>query len=490
MKILNRYILKEHIMPFFMALFVIMFILLMNFLVKYIGHIFGKGLSAFIIAKLIVLNLAWMLALAVPMATLVAVLMAFGRLSADNEITILKSSGISIYRIIRPSIYMGLALTLVMIYFNDRILPEANHAAKNMFSAVKEKKPTLQLEEHIFYTINKYTLLVEDIEKPLEEEWLSLDKMLGPAYQDKNTIDRLKNLTIFDRTDPAKTITIVASEGYMVYSKPRKTLIFTLFDGEFHELDHKKAEEYQRSKFKKHVVYIPAEEFQFEEKKEDYRSDREMSVRMMQDKIDSFREQIEKQQIRVRQSLRDHFVRIDTLLKRPVDSLYAQTFRFPPVSKNRYEGAKSAARRIVERHYHQMRTKENIIDNQRSSINRFAVEIHKKFSIPFACIVFVLIGAPLGVMSRKGSMGAAISLSIGFFLLYWVFLIGGEDLADRKFMTPFIAMWLPNIIVGGGGMYLLWRAVKESTFIHWEWLSILMSKFRFIGKSKQENEAH
>ena len=113
MKLLNRYIIREHIWPFFFALLVIMFILLMNFLVKYIDDIFGKGLPYITVFKLIVFNLAWMLALAVPMATLVAVLMAFGRFSADNEITIFKSSGISVYKIVRPAVYLGIILTII-----------------------------------------------------------------------------------------------------------------------------------------------------------------------------------------------------------------------------------------------------------------------------------------------------------------------------------------------------------------------------------------
>ncbi|MBD3225916.1 MAG: LptF/LptG family permease [Caldithrix sp.] len=480
MKILNRYILKEHIQPFIMALVVIMFILLMNFLVKYIGQIFGKGLPILIIVRLIALNLAWMLALAVPMATLVAVLMAYGRLSADNEITILKSSGISIYKIIRPSLYLGLFLTLLMIYFNDRILPESNHQAKLVFRAVKEKKPTLQLEEHIFFTLHDYTILVEQIEKPLPREWLGLDKMLGPEYSDRETIDRLRYLTLFDRSNPAQMVTITASEGYMVYSRERKSLIFTLFNGEFHELDQKKVEEYQRSEFKKHVVYIPAEEFEFEEQQDSYRGDREMNISMMQNKIDQFRKQIATQQERVQSGLNSQLIRIDTLLKELGDSTrLAQSdsiLNHIEIAGNNWRSAKSQAKRIIERHYHQMRTKHSIIDNHQASINKYAVEIHKKFSIPFACIVFVLIGAPLGVMSRKGGMGAAISLSIGFFLLYWVFLIGGEDLADRKFMTPFMAMWAPNIIVGGAGMYFIWRAVKETAFIPWDKLGRMFKR--------------
>ena len=197
MKILNRYIFKEHLAPFFGALAVIMFILLMQFLVKFIGQIFGKGLSIITIFELIIYNLAWMMALAVPMATLIAVLMSFGRFSADNEITILKSSGISIYRTIRPSLFFGLLLTVLMIYFNDQILPDTNHEARKMFSAIKKKKPTLSLEEHIFYDMGNFSFVVDQIEKPLPGEWLDLGNLLGPEYHDQGKIDRLKNVTIF-----------------------------------------------------------------------------------------------------------------------------------------------------------------------------------------------------------------------------------------------------------------------------------------------------
>lgn len=490
MRILNKYIIKEHIAPFFFALSVIMFILLMNFLVKYIGQIFGKGLSMWIILKLVFLNLSWMLALAVPMATLVAVLMAYGRFSADNEITILKSSGISIYNIIRPSLYLGLFLTLLMIYFSDQILPESNHLARQTFKAVREKKPTLQLEEHIFYEIDRYTFLVDHLERPLEEEWLGMNSLLGPEYQDMQTIDRLRNITIFDRSDPTKNVTIIARQGYMVYSPLRKALIFTLFDGEFHELDNNKMDEYQRTRFNKTVVHIPAENFNFEEHEENYRGDREMNIKMMRDKISKFEKQINDNLEKTAKVLDQNFQYLQNLLAKmdtlpeikPADSLITTS-----LTTSKWRDAKRRALRAAERYRQQMRSKQTMIENQEKSINKYAVEIYKKISIPFASIVFVLIGAPLGVMARKGSMGVAISMSIGFFLLYWAFLIGGEDLADRKLLTPFLAMWAPNIIVGIGGLYLTWRAVKESSFIRWDKLVKLFKRKNEISMNKPES---
>ena len=101
------------------------------------------------------------------------------------------------------------------------------------------------------------------------------------------------------------------------------------------------------------------------------------------------------------------------------------------------------------------------------------VEVHKKYSIPVACIVFILVGAPLGIMSRKGSLAVAAGISFGFFLLYWVSLIGGEELADNEMITPFMAMWFANFIVGAGGIYLIIHSIHEATFINW----IAMSQF-------------
>jgi len=484
MKILNRYIIKEHIGPFIGALTVIMFILLMQFLVKYIGQIFGKGLELSTILELIALNLAWMLALAVPMATLIAVLMAYGRFSADNEITILKSSGISIYRTIRPSLVFGLVLTLGMVYFNDQILPDTNHAARKMFQAIKQKKPTLSVEEHIFYEMGNFAFVVDQIERPLPDEWLSLESMLGPEYRDQDQLDRLRNVTIFDRSNPKTTTTINAEEGYMVYSREKSALIFTLFRGEFHELDFKKIEEYQRSEFQRHIVYIPATNFELEESNSTYRSDREMNIASMQTEVDKSYEQLNEQLKKTGNDIDDFLIKLNKLfIMSENDTIINLIAANPPpeIKEQQWKIARKKALNSANRLAQKMKVNSNLASNHKKNVNKFEVEIYKKLSIPFASIVFVLVGAPLGIMSRKGSMGIATTLSLGFFILYWAFLIGGEKLADREFLSPFWAMWAPNFIVFFGGVYLLWRAVRESSFINWDRLKKLV---KFSGKNQ------
>jgi lipopolysaccharide export system permease protein len=113
---------------------------------------------------------------------------------------------------------------------------------------------------------------------------------------------------------------------------------------------------------------------------------------------------------------------------------------------NRYRGFKSQY----------VMQKQQIESNKRQA-DTYRVEIYKKYSIPFACVVFVLIGAPLGIITKRGGFGVAAGMSLGFFLLYWACLIGGEKLADREFLIPFLSMWMANILLGIVGLFLTFR---------------------------------
>ena len=104
------------------------------------------------------------------------------------------------------------------------------------------------------------------------------------------------------------------------------------------------------------------------------------------------------------------------------------------------------------------------------------VELHKKFSIPFACIIFVLVGAPLGIMTRKGNFAISASISLVFFIIYWTFLISGEELADRGLISPFISMWMANIIIGSLGIYLTYLNSKNIKKIKFKTLQTIFKK--------------
>ncbi|MEJ2537886.1 MAG: LptF/LptG family permease [Calditrichia bacterium] len=147
------------------------------------------------------------------------------------------------------------------------------------------------------------------------------------------------------------------------------------------------------------------------------------------------------------------------------------------ISLSNMQSSRTKALRKTQAVIQRLKSSEKNIDFYRRQIYKYEVEIHKKFAIPFASIVFILIGAPLGIKAKKGSLGVGVTFSIGFFLLYWVFLIGGEELADRQLISPFLAMWMANIIVGSFGVYLTYRVVKETTFIRWEKLPKFLQSF-------------
>ncbi len=458
MKILTRYIIKEHIGPFLFSLMILMFVFVTKFLVQYINRFLGKGLSLQTILELIYLNLAWMLALAIPMSVLVASLMAFGRMSADNEIIILKSSGINIFQIVRPALLGAAVVMVFMIWFNDKVLPEFNHQARLLFQSISRKKPTLQLEPGVFLKIKKMQLFTEAIERPVASHLLQKSDLTAPEYDQFSTHDRLRHVIIFDQSSSDLQRTIIADYGYLVFDERQGRLVLTLFNGEIHEMDTRKFSEYRRLHFERNVFYIPAPEMVFKREESDIRGDREMSIEMMKERIAKYRENILQEKEKIRTLLKKVLYspqEVQHLIAMAADSA-------PPISMEYGAGTRLASLQV------QIQAARSSMGYYQRQINKLEVEIHKKYSIPFAAIVFVLIGAPLGIKARRGSLGVGFTFSLGFFILYWACLIGGEELADRQLLSPFWAMWFPNVIVGLWGVYLTIRTVKETVFFQWE----------------------
>ncbi len=472
MNLISRYILKEHVVPFFFSLFVIMFVFVTKFVARYIGRLFGKGLSARTIFEAIYLNLAWMMALAVPMAVLVATLMAFGRMSSDNEITVLKTSGISLYRAIRPVLTAAAVLTVIMLWYNNYVLPDFNHRARMLFHSISRKKPTLDLEKGIFLTLNNFNIRVENIQKSFGSKLAESTNLLGPNYVNKST-DRLEHITIFDQSSPTLQRTVLADYGYLVFDKQREQLVFTLFNGEIHEINTRDFSQYRRLTFFRNVFYIPAPDLVFKRENDSFRGDREMNIAMMTAQIKRYKNLVKRENDKMHRDIGRFLIapaRMHKFLSEAAEAL-------PLPEKEFIRPALSRAARTAHGLAQRIRAAGDNIVFYKKQINKYEVEIQKKYSIPFACLVFVLIGAPLGIKARRGSVGVGMTFSVGFFLIYWVCLIGGEELADRRLLSPVIAMWSPNIIVGFFGIFMTLRIVRETTFYHWEKLPKFIQAF-------------
>ncbi|MGA2668669.1 MAG: LptF/LptG family permease [Ignavibacteria bacterium] len=431
--LIYKYILKAHIAPFLLSFFIIIFVFTFQFIMKFIDNLVGKGLSYWVIIQVITLNLAWMVTLAGPMAVLVATLMAFGSLSSSNEITVMQSSGLSLVKMMFPVLIMSGLLCWGLILFNNKVLPEANHRTKVLMNDIQRTKPTFVIEQGKFTDdIGGYNLLVKK------------------TFPESN---KLEGVFIIDNSNPNELTILTAKSGDISYSKDYSKVIIELYDGEIHLLNKQNVyEDYRKVLFTKHIVSINAEGFGFSKSDENAlsRGDRELSADSMRNIVNKIQSDYEIDKAKsveaVKQLALDYQnikfkseIKADSV-KNKANELFVQSLQ------NRYRGFRTKY----------MSQKQMELSNHRQT-DTYLVEIYKKYSIPFACVVFVMIGAPLGVITRRGGFGVAAGMSLGFFLLYWSCLIGGEKLADREMLSPFLSMWTANFVLGAVGLYLTFR---------------------------------
>ena len=477
--ILWRYILRAHIGPFIFANVTIIFLFLLQFLMKTAADLVGKGLSPWVIAELVALNLAWILVLSVPMSVLVATLMAFGGLSSTNEIVIMRASGMSLYRMIFPVMIATILLTIGLIKFNNDILPETNIRLRTLMGDVLRIKPTLSLRAGVFSS---------------EEELPNSRILVRKTFEENNN---LEGVTLYDLTRPDKSVVVTAKQGVVSFTKDYTRLIMDLEDGEIHETSNSNFIPYRKLNFKRHRVTMSAEGFGFSRSDAKYaqRDDRTMSARAMRELVDSIAKNQQRKIDVLPSRLKEFSDRLnangffprrdfenemqidqDRMLR---DERFLRRRGMPPperfVSASKETSATTISRdvaiaRVIERvkqAQSQVASEMETIASDEKMMNKYLVEIYKKYSIPFACIVFVLIGVPLGIMARKGGFGIGAGLRLGFFLLYWACLIGGEKLADRDIASPFIGMWIANILLGVIGIFLTIRSARETLVIQW-----------------------
>jgi lipopolysaccharide export system permease protein len=463
---IDRYILREHLVPFLFGFAVVTFLLSMDFIFDYLDLFITKGISGWVVLELYILGLGWMVAMSIPCATLVAPLMAFGRMAQDNEVTALRAGGVNMFRLMRPVIAASIGVAVLLTLFNNHVLPESNHAFANLMIDISRKKPALELKEGVFIQdLPGYSMLFGKVDPRTSE---------------------LEHITIYEHKPRGKPTTILARRGRLGYTEDGSTLTMTLEDGEIHEVpDPKHPEKYRRMVFQDHTMFIKGLSTKLERRDRESRSDREMSTRDMLREIANHQATrapviADLDSIAVRSGAAD----LDQLLLglgeeshipwwQRLARMAGSVIRVGPIehrqiaARRRLEmsappdSAQTAAPQLSEVDAAQLQVKRVQLKALDRRIQSLWVEIHKKFSIPVACVVFVLVGAPLGLWSRRGGIGIGF-ISVVFFIFYYICLIGGEQLADRSILPPWLAMWIANVVIGGMGIVLTLRAMEVS----------------------------
>lgn len=519
MKITSKYILKEHVGPLVFALSALTSLLLLNYVAKKFGDLVGKGLPVRAIIEFFALSIPFTVAMTLPMAILVATLHAFSRLASENEITAYKASGVSMHRLVAPVLVAAFGFTVFMVWFNDQVLPRANHRLATLTSDISRKKPTVAFKEQIINEVSPSRL-----------------------YLRAGRIDRatsmMREVTIYDLSPPQKRRTIHADSGLLELSPDQSDLLLTLYSGSMTEVSLQEPARLQRNFFNTDFIKVRGVGNQFESEPADsmYKSDREMTICELQDRVvraartrDSAwrvlykfdkKAALDVQPSTLRPGLGAAYCRVLSALniktaaaavpprnttKKPVTAaaVMPQDTAKKPVAAAvpPQDTAKPAVSAVLPQdtaapavgvpaptplpHAAGVPPSMGVVPmgdsipptampvfvegakiqfgNAASIVDGHSVEIEKKFAIAVACFIFVLLGAPIALRFPRGGVGMTIGVSLAVFGLYYVGLIVGETMADRNYVTPFWGMWAANLVLGVIGLALTVRLGAEGT---------------------------
>ena len=449
MSTLNKYLIKQSFIPFILSVGVITTVLFLQFLIRAIDRFLGKGLDIFTIFEYLYLNLAWIIALSVPMSLLISSVMTYGRMSQDNEITALKSAGVNLFSIIKPALWFGSIVGFLLCLFNNFILPDMNYNARLLARDIYQKKPELTIEPGYFVDmIPQYTMIVKELD--------------GKEFKD---------VKIFSKNTSSEQTTIYAERGSL--DSKGGIITVNLQNGEIHEIDLENYDHYRKIKFGTHQIIISIDDLLLNRTSEANRTDREMKVPAMIEKIQQNKLSIEQIKNRITAVKQDIGINSDNemTLRNIIDEIENLKNNDMPKNEETREYNKdipiteyeqNEKMRSLNNNARQFQNEFTLIENYEKNNNKYLVEIHKKFTLAVACILFTLVGAPLGILVRKGGITIASALSITFFLIYYIILIWGEQLADRALLDPAIGSWMPNIVLFIVGLIILFLSDKKN----------------------------
>ncbi len=494
MRILSRYLLREHLGPFGFAFGALTGLMILNQVAKQFGSLIGKGLPWSVIGEVFGFSLPFIVAMTIPMAVLVAVLHAFSRLGADSEITALKAGGVDLTRFVAPAVLGAAALTLGTFLFVDQVLPRSNHTLKTLLVDIARKKPTFELKEQMVNEVVPGQLFLR-------------------AGRIDQAADRMRDVVIHDLANETRRRTIYADSGYIRFNADRTDLFLTLFDGYIHDVERQQAGVFRRVFFRTDFVRVRNVSNTLQRTlQDDFRGDREMSICEMERIVTSDFDALAAIARERRTYVENDLLALvgvtpphgDTSAARSgrrglttaycgalarLGALFAPRAaeaqpqrpvrRGPrldvPVRGPAPEASGAAATRpqgrarsrlVGDPPGDQLRNQLAMLASRdraaRQHAASFQVEIHKKYAIALSCLVFVIIGAPVALRFPRGGMGLVIGASVAIFGFYYIGLIGGETLADRMLIPPFWAMWGPNLLMALGGLVLFARRGRET----------------------------
>ena len=453
LKKLHKLVITSYIGPFVMTFFISLFILLMQFLWKYIDDLVGKGLEWIVIAELMFYASASLVSLALPLSILISSIMTMGSMGEHYELVALRSAGISIRRVMQPLIVFSLLTSILAFYFSNNLLPIANLKMGTLLYDIRHKKPTMDLRPGVFYKgIDNYAIRV------------------GSKGDDEVS---LYDVLIYDHTqNKGNNKVIVADSGRMEFEGDRY-LLLSLFSGKSYEQqdNRSRAEKtypHMRSRFDKEIIRFDMSEFSMRRSNEEIFKDnyKMQSLGQLASNIDTLELNLEERKVNFYENLRKNFKALSSNEISDSVQTYSSVLELFPLPQHAQvvEAALNMARSTRS---YTISAKDDVAARS-TRVNRYWIEVHRKFTLSIACLILFFIGAPLGAIIRKGGLGLPTVFSIVFFLIYYLLSITGEKFAKEGVWTVFEGMWLSSFILLPVGLFLTYKATTDSKLFEWE----------------------
>lgn len=425
----------------------------MQFLWKWVDELVGKGLDWHVVAELFFYASLSVVPLAIPMAVLLSSLMTFGNLAEHYELAALKSSGMSLMKIMRPLIFLALGTMLTAFVFANYVLPYTNLKMYSTLFDIRQQKPALNIKEGIFYNeIDGYSIRIRKI---------GSDKI------------NLEDVMIYDHTDMMGNTTLTMAEtGQMFMTDDKRYLVIGLHNGiTYKEITNTtnavEKKPFMRLGFTDQLLRLDLSGFKMQRTQEDLFKDNHQMLNGSQllDAIDTMNVEIAQDRANFYMSIQNaYFSRTaqywqmnDSMKTKPDSGELLSTFEKD--EKNRvYDNALNTARNCKAT----AESKVNELDSEEKTIVRFEIEFWRKYALSFACLIMFFIGAPLGAIIRKGGLGMPVVFSVVFFILFWAVSITFEKLSLKSAIPPFIGMWMGCVIFIPVAIILTRRATADA----------------------------
>lgn len=437
--------------------------------------LFGKGLSGIVIFKVFFFASASLIVLALPLAILLSSLMTMGNLGENYELAAIKASGISLVRTVSGMFYVTVAVTIFSLLISFYVIPRANLKLYSLLYDVQQVKPAMVLRPGSFYKgIDGYVIRITD--KDVEREMLY-------------------DIMVFDHTDPAgKGREVHADSGIMEISPDKIFMRMMLFHGVSHEelaaeAGKPDSKRYVRYKFDTLMYRFDLAGFGLE-KTEEHRFAKHQLMLTLPELLHAI-DSLEEVSTKTKSKMNDYmqpYIKVDSTI----------TFKEVPPDRDVQAGVVSAfpeenRREIMNRAVNNARAIQNYsqfldtkLINEAADLRDHQIEVHLKLSLPISCLIFLLIGAPLGAIIRKGGIGMPVIVSVLFFILFYVLMIQGKKFAKNDVLPVFVGVWLPVLVLAPIAAFLTRQATTDRRILESSALGSWFRKFLIqMGKDAE-----